>query len=245
MWQQGYLDSLTPLLGALDEAGLSTQVLGVSLAPNDTQKWDHSFSASMLGSVSTMLGILEDTGFYFILGQFCTLLRGLEGVSLRIPDEWKKQCSEGGVLKALVPSLRILVQMAPWKVSHSFRNLQIFLQQVEGDWNGRNCVSYLTVTQEELEALQPMRTLNWLEMLYKFLRTHRPYLTRLANIASHPEAREKMAYLNFWPMLLIAEKVMESGMEYYHDCLTDLQVVLQDLSEVEAIVPSADELDLY
>lgn len=244
MWQEDYLESLNPLPDVLDEVGLSTQVLGVSLVPNDTEKWDHPFAASIIGSVPTMLEILEDTGFFFVLGQFSTLLKGLQATGL-LPamDDWRLPPSEGGVLEPLSPFFRMLDHLNPWKIYHSFWSLRDFLQEVEDDdWEGQNCVRYLAAVQQGLEDLQPQKTLNCFEGLHNFLGYRHPYL---AWLTSHPEVHEELGHLNFFPTLMRAKKVMAFGMEYYTDCLIDLQEVLEDLGEVEAIVSSPDDLDMY
>lgn len=244
MWQEEYLESLNPLPGALDMVGLSTQFLSVSLAPNDTEKWDHSFASSIIGSVPTMLEILEDTGFFFLLGQFSTLLKGLHNTGLLLTsDEWKKKPSERGILETLSPFFRMLVHLTPWKIYHSFWSLRDFLEELEeDDWEGQNCMKYLAVVQQGLEDLEPQKTLNCFEGLHDFLGFQHQCL---AWLESHPEAHEKLGHLNFFPTLSLLKKVMEFGMEYFNDCLVDLQEVLEDLNEVEAIVPSPDDLDMY
>ncbi|XP_058041912.1 uncharacterized protein LOC131199777 [Ahaetulla prasina] len=245
MWQDEYLENLNPLRGAVDMMGLSTQFLGVSLVPKDTVKWDQSYAASLIGSVPTMLEILEDTGFFLLLGQFCALLKGLQSTGLLLTsDEWKQQPSEGGgVLKKLDPFFRMLVHLSPWKIYHSFWSLRDFLEKVEDeDWEGQNCVKYLSVVQQGLEGLEPEKTLNCFEGLHDFLNYQQQ---SLAWLESHPEVHEKLGHLNFFPTLALLKKIMEVGMEYFNDCLIDLQEVLEDLNEVEAIVPSPDDLDMY
>lgn len=240
MWQDDYLESLDPESGPLDEMGLSTQFLKVSLAFNDTEKWDHSFAASVIASVPTMLEILEDTGFFFLLGKLSGLLKGLKASGL-LSDVWK--APEGGALQSLAPIFRLLVQLTPRKIYHSFWCLRDFLEDAdEEDFEGPDCLRYLTAVQQGLEDLEPQKTLNCLADLHDFLLYQYPYLMWLA---SHPDVQEKVGDLNLFPTLMIARKVLGFGMEYFHDCLVDLQEVLEDLNEVEAVVHTPDDLDMF
>lgn len=239
MWQDDYLENLAPPSGLLDQMGVSTQFLKVSLALNDTEKWDHSFAASVIDGVPTMLEILEDTGFFFLLGKLSTLLKGLKAAGL-LSEEWK--ASKGGVLESLDPIFRLLVHLAPRKIIYSFWCLRKFLEDVEeDDFEGPDCLKYLTVIQQGLEDLEPRKTLDCLVDLNNYVIYQYPNLVWLA---SHPQVQERVGDLNLFPTLMIARKILGFSMEYFNDCLVDLQEVLEDLNEVEAVVLTPDDLDM-
>lgn len=234
------MESLDPKSGPLDEMGLSTQVLKVSLALNDTKKWDHFFAARAISSVPTMLEILEDTGFFFLLGKLSTLLKGLEAAGL-LSDVWK--APEGAILQSLAPIFRLLIHLTPRKIYHSFWCLRDFLEDAEEeDFEGPDCLRYLTIVQQGLEDLEPRKTLDCLVDLHNFLLYQYPYLMWLA---SHPDVQEKVGDLNLFPTLVMAQKILGFNMEYFYDCLVDLQDVLEDINEVEAVVHTPDDLDMF
>ncbi|KAM6447758.1 uncharacterized protein PHA67_020228 isoform 1-T2 [Liasis olivaceus] len=241
MWQAEYFESLTPLWEALDEMGPSTQLLRVSLAKNDTETWDHSFAVDVVASVPTMLEILEDNGFFFLFDKLSTLARGLKTAGL-LSDEWKASEGNNGDVENLVPVFRLLVHLAPRKVYDSLCCLRDFLEEVGGDnWDGENCVRCLTRIQQGLEEMAPKNTLNYLAQLHDFLTFQHRFL---AWLACHPDVEEKVGNPNFFDTLIIARKVLGLGMDYYSDCLIDLQEILEDLNELEAIVHYPDDLDV-
>ncbi|XP_053169197.1 uncharacterized protein LOC128352543 [Hemicordylus capensis] len=233
MWNADFVESLSPLGDALHEMRSTIHLEKVSLVSDKVVAIGVPTGIHLVGHVLDLLDVMEDNNFFVFLGIMPAIERKLKIAQCQTWP-WKAKVL-GGTKEILAQILGALACLTPSKVHNVLLQLQHFLKKAERNGHfERVAVPLLSRVQQDLEEVQPMHVLNCLTQMLHLLTGQ---CEHLAQLASHPVMRQASQRSSIFGILESLRRALERALPSADEFLMEMQDVLMDLNEIEAIDP--------